>query len=347
MSVALLLVHGDDSLELDETVAAFARRVSDGQATEIVPERSPDEAAIDRAQVAAGSIGLFGTQLAVLRQPLRAAGRSTAAGDRLVSLVSELPDGGALALAELRSTRDANRPPALLERLADAVVTRGGSVETCVAPRRAELAAWIRRRAEVTGVQIEGRAAAALADRVGGAVLESDVERGEQTRVADGELRKLATYAGERPISAEDVQLLVADTQPASIYGITNALDRRDRAATATAVRRSIDEGQPVLRILAALQGRISDLIVARDLTARRATPQELTRRIGRGNARMAQRLAEAAGRYEGAELEEMLAGLFEADLAIKTNVMAPEPALVAWLGEFVLGTERARRTAR
>jgi DNA polymerase-3 subunit delta len=182
---------------------------------------------------------------------------------------------------------------------------------------------------------------------VGGAVLESDVERGEQTRVADGELRKLATYAGERPISAQDVQLLVADTQPASIYGITNALDRRDRAATATAVRRSIDEGQPVLRILAALQGRISDLIVARDLSARRATPQELTKRIGRGNARMAQRLAEAAGRYEGAELEEMLAGLFEADLAIKTNVMAPEPALVAWLGEFVLGTERARRTAR
>jgi hypothetical protein len=49
MSVALLLVHGDDSLELDETVAAFARRVSDGQKTEIVPERSPDEAAIDRA----------------------------------------------------------------------------------------------------------------------------------------------------------------------------------------------------------------------------------------------------------------------------------------------------------
>jgi DNA polymerase III delta subunit len=61
----------------------------------------------------------------------------------------------------------------------------------------------------------------------------------------------------------------------------------------------------------------------------------------------MAQRLAEAAGRYEGAELEAMLAGLFEADLAIKTNAMAPEPALVAWLGEFVLGTERARRTAR
>jgi DNA polymerase III delta subunit len=345
VSVSLLLVHGDDSLELDETVAAFARRVSDGQKTEIVPERSPDEAAIDRARVEAGSIGLFGTQLTVLRQPLRAAGRSTTAADRLVSLVSELPDGAALALAELRASRDATRPPALLTRLEGAVVTRGGRVESCIAPRRAELAAWIRRRAEVAGLKIEGRAAAALADRVGGAVLESDVERGEQTRMADGELRKLATYAGERPITHEDVELLVADTQPASIYAITNALDRQDRASAANAVRRAIDEGQPVLRIMGALQGRVSDLIVARDLSARRATPQELTKRVGRGNARMAQRLAEAAGRYDQAELEAMLAGLFEADLAIKTNAMAPEPALVSWLGEYVLGRPTARRS--
>jgi hypothetical protein len=32
-----------------------------------------------------------------------------------------------------------------------------------------------------------------------------------------------------------------------------------------------------------------------------------------------------------------MLIGLFEADLAIKTNVMDEEPALAAWLGEHLL----------
>ena len=93
-----------------------------------------------------------------------------------------------------------------------------------------------------------------------------------------------------------------------------------------------------MLRILGALQGRLSDLIVARDLAGRGATPAELTKRVGRGNARMAERLAEAARRYTAVELEAMLIGLFEADLAIKSNAMEPEPALVAWLGEFVIG---------
>jgi DNA polymerase III delta subunit len=70
---------------------------------------------------------------------------------------------------------------------------------------------------------------------------------------------------------------------------------------------------------------------------ARKTPPAEIAKRIARGNARMAERLVEAARRYRGEELEAMLIGLFEADMAIKTNVMEEEPALVAWLGEFLL----------
>ena len=113
--------------------------------------------------------------------------------------------------------------------------------------------------------------------------------------MADGELRKLATYAGDRAISAEDVEALVADTRPASLFAITNAIDRREPAAAAAALERAIGEGQPVLKIMAALEGRIADLIVARELTAGGAGPQELTTRVGRGNARMAERIAESA----------------------------------------------------
>jgi DNA polymerase III delta subunit len=79
-----------------------------------------------------------------------------------------------------------------------------------------------------------------------------------------------------------------------------------------------------------------------RDLMARRAAPQEIARRAARGNTRMAERLVEAANRYHPHELEAMLRGLFEADLAIKTNAMQPEPAVTAWLGEHLLGTRRA-----
>jgi DNA polymerase III delta subunit len=349
MSASLLLAHGDDGFGLDQAVSRFAASIGASDRVEVVAERSPDEAAIDRARLEAGSVGLFGARLAVLRQPIRAAGRSTAAAERLLALVAELPDGAALALVDGRATRDATRPPPLLGKLADAVRARGGEVVERLAPRRGELQAWIRHRATELELAIEPRAAAVLAERIGGAVAESDIERGEQTRMADGELRKLATYADGRPITAEDVELLVADTRPASLFAITNAIDRRDAAAASTAVDRALADGQPVLRILGALQGRLSDLIVARDLAARGAAPAEISRRVGRGNARMAERLVQAARRYSEEELERMLIGLFEADLAIKSNAMEPEPALVAWLGEFVIGmpSERPATTRR
>jgi DNA polymerase III delta subunit len=343
MTAALLLVHGDDGFAIDQALAAFAARVEVAERTEIVPERSPDEAAIDRARLESATVGMFGAHLVVLRQPLFAAGRSTAANDRLLALVADLPEGAALALAELRPSRDAGKPPALLKRIADAVTERGGAVEERAAPRRNQLQGWIRSHAEELGVPIEPRAAAMLAERIGGAIWESDIERGQQTRVADGELRKLATYAGTRAISTADVEALVSDTRPASLFAITNAIDRREPAAAAAAVERAIGEGQPVLRIMASLEGRIADLIVARDLAISGADPRELTKRVGRGNARMAERIAEAARRYSGAELEAMLRGLFEADLAIKANQMAEEPALVAWLGEYLLATRPTR----
>lgn len=347
MSASLLLVHGDDGLGIDLAVARFVERLGNPDRTVLSPERSPDEQALDRARVEAASIGLFGPHLVILRQPLRAAGRSVAAADRLVDLVRELPDGGALALAELRPSRDVARPPALLRRLAAAVSDAGGEVDERQAPRRNELGSWTTRHAASLGIRIEPRAAALLAERVGGSVWETDIERGEQTRVVDAELRKLSLHAGERPISVTDVEALTADTRPASVFAITNALDRREPAAAAAALQRALAESQPVLRITASLAGRVSDLIVARDLADRGMSGPDLTRRVGRGNARMAERIVQAARRYEPAELEAMLNGLYEADVAIKTNAVEPESAVTAWLGTYLLGSRRVPRSGR
>jgi DNA polymerase III delta subunit len=337
VSIHLLLAHGDDGFGLDTALREFAREADATDRTDIVPERSPDEAAIDRARLEAGTMSMFGTHLAVLRQPLRAAGRATTAADRLIGLVNDLPDGSALALVEERPSRDYAKPPALLKRLADAVRARGGRVEEHPAPRRGDLRGWITSHAARTGVKIEVRAAHVLAERIGGQIWETDVERGEMTRIADSELRKLATYAGERPISVDDVEALTADTRPASVFAITNAIDRREPAAAADALRRALAEGQPGLRILASLAGRVSDLIVARELVAAKTPPAEIAKRIARGNTNVGQRLVDAARRYRGEELDAMLVGLFEADLAIKMNAMEEEPALVAWLGEHLL----------
>ncbi len=339
MTAPLILLHGDDGFGLDLALREFASSIDATERIEIVPDRTPDEPALDRARLEAGTMSMFGAHLTVLRQPLKAAGRSTSAADRLLALVGDLPDGSALALVEERPSRDITKPPALLKRLADAVRERGGRVEEHGAPRRNELRGWITSHAARVGIPIEVRAAHVLAERIGGAIWETDIERGEMTRIADSELRKLATYAGDRPITADDVAALTADTRPSSVFAITNALDRREPAAMADALRRALDEGQPGLRILATLSGRVSDLIVARDLAASRTPPGEIAKRVARGNANVARRLVEAASRYRGEELEAMLIGLWVADVAIKSNEMDEEPALVAWVGEHILAS--------
>ena len=342
---SLLLAYGDDGFGLDAEVRAFAAALDAVDRVEIVPERIPDEAAIDRARLEAGTASMFGAHLTVLRQPLRAAGRSNAATERLLALVGDLPPGAALALVEERSSRDAGRPPALLTQLASAVRDRGGRVAEISAPRRGELRGWIAAHATSLGLEIETRAAHVLAERIGGAIWESDVERGQQTRVADAELRKLATYAGGERISVAHVEAVTADTRPASVFAVTNAIDRREPVAAADALRRALDDGQPGLRILASISARVSDLIAARDLAARGTAPNEIAKRLTRGNAGAAGRLVDAARRYQGEELDAMLIGLHEADVAIKTNVMGEEPALVAWLGAHLLA-RRARDSA-
>jgi DNA polymerase III delta subunit len=341
MSGSVLLAHGDDAFEIDRAVGAFGGRVAATGSVTLLPERTPDEAILEQAHLEAASVGMFGSPLVVLRQPLRAAGTSQAAADRLLALVESLPDGAALALAELRPSRDVGRPPALLARLEAAVRGIGGEVVTCAAPRRDELRGWVTAHAAALGIAIRPPAAAALAGRVGG-VWENDIERSEQTRVADGELRKLALAAGDRPIDVADVEALVADIRPPSVNAVANAIERRDGRRAAEALTRALDEGEPVLRIMAAIEGRLADLIAARDLIARGATPAELTKRLRPGNPAGAEKTATAARRYSGAELEGMLTGLFEADLAIKTQSAEPDAALTAWLGTYVLGASPA-----
>ena len=144
-------------------------------------------------------MSLFDTHLTVLRQPLRAAGRSSAAAERLLALVSDLPDGSALALVEERPSRDIAKPPALLKRARRRGDGARRSRHRASHPDAASSEAGSRHTRHA--LPIETRAAHVL--RIGSAagIWETDVERGEMTRVADSELRKLATYAGERPIT--------------------------------------------------------------------------------------------------------------------------------------------------
>jgi len=104
MTEPILLAYGDDGFGLDAALREFATSVDAVDRVEIVPDRTPDEASIDRARLEAGTASMFGAHLTVLRQPLRAAGRSNSAIDRLLAVINELPPD-----RRWRSSRSARR----------------------------------------------------------------------------------------------------------------------------------------------------------------------------------------------------------------------------------------------
>ena len=70
MSAPLILLHGDDGFGLDLALREFGREIDATDRVEILPDRSPDEATLDRARLEAGTMSMFGAHLTVLRQPL-------------------------------------------------------------------------------------------------------------------------------------------------------------------------------------------------------------------------------------------------------------------------------------
>ena len=206
MSAPVILLHGDDGFGLDLALREFAVEVDATERIEILPDRSPDETALDRARLEAGTMSMFGAHLTVLRQPLKVAGRSTSAADRLLRLVHDLPDGSALALVEERPSRDITKPPALLKRLADAVRERGGRIEEHGAPRRGELRGWItahaareRARPLITRPELPGPSIAPAVNRARGAQRAGvSVPAGHRGQLDHAEQRFLDVTRGER-----------------------------------------------------------------------------------------------------------------------------------------------------
>ncbi|HEX5148490.1 MAG TPA: hypothetical protein VFW02_05370, partial [Candidatus Limnocylindrales bacterium] len=159
------------------------------------------------------------------------------------------------ALVILDATQSGAKAPSL-KRLADAVVAGGGTIRRYDSPRRGALAGWIEAEARRRGLTLAPGAAKALAERIGGLVDLNDVERRHQTRIASGELEKLALYRGDAPVTAEDVRALVAEAVPGSVWAFTDAVGER-RAAVALELLDRLLEITPEPVLLAVLHRRV------------------------------------------------------------------------------------------
>lgn len=176
-----------------------------------------------------------------------------------------------------------------------------------------------------TGKRVDHAGEARLAELVG-----------DDARTLAQELAKLVAYVGDRKvIGADDVDAMVTRVASDPFFALGNAVEARDLPAALGVLSRSLADGASTFMILGSLAGTVRRLLVERE-RARRAVGD---RRIGSAREWEAQVLPlvskeelgarkpygfwmkyQASMRFSRDELLDALAGLAEADVAMKSG---------------------------
>jgi DNA polymerase III delta subunit len=332
VTTPLAYFWGDDAFTIERAVDAFAAALGGAEAPldrwTVNAENDPaagdaPEAGgstrrstlLDELEMRAATAPMFGGgTLIVLRQPAPLL-RSRASAQRLLDIMSRLAPGNGFAFSEVRT--DSRRQASTTDVLRRAVAAAGGTVTEFRAPGRESMERWIAQRASELGLRLGPGAARLLAERVGAYVREGDVDRRNQSVLANAELEKLALYRPSASISRDDVDSLVAEAIPGSVWAFLDAIAARRARDAATLAERLIAAGTPLPIILSQLHRRLRELIDVRDRLSQGTRPNELPRVLGMQPFR-AQKLAEQAAGWRIAELEDALDGLLELDLETK-----------------------------
>ena len=179
-------------------------------------------------------------------------------------------------------------------------------------PRREQLQAWIRERAAAAGAQVRPDAVARLAWLVGG-----------NLRTLDQELGKLSLYAGDRPVTREDVDLMVSSAREESVFAAVDAvLERRPGVAT-RALYALLEDGTGVSSIINLLARQVRLVLLARGLLESGVEDRgEIGTRIGLRQGFALEKTLRQARRFRTGYMADIHRRLLEADLASKTGRM-------------------------
>ena len=207
---------------------------------------------------------------------------------------------------------------------------KGGKItlEELNTPDARTLPGWLQSYARSRNIAIDGRAVQTLADFVG-----------PNLRQLDNELEKLATYAGRRPITGEDVKLLVSDASEALIWDLTDALSQRNgrRAMQSLYELRKGDANPFYLLTMVARQYRIMLKVKAAMHRVRNSgsggSEFDLAK-ITEEKPYSVKKAMAQANNYSLAELIAIMNRLLEADYAMKTGA-DPETEIDVLIAEL------------
>lgn len=136
-----------------------------------------------------------------------------------------------------------------------AQLSKKGWLHVLEAPR--QVAPWVREEAKARGVKIDPAAVNRLVDAVGN----------DLSRLALA-VEQLALYAGDRAVTADDVDDLIADTRERSVFELTDAIGAADRPRALAAVAALCDQRESAVGVVVMLARHIRQLSMLHTLRA-------------------------------------------------------------------------------
>jgi DNA polymerase III subunit delta len=170
------------------------------------------------------------------------------------------------------------------------------------------------------------REAAALARRAGlsidPALVEMLVEAlaADLTRIAV-EVEKMALYAQGRPVTEEDVGLLVPDARATTIFALVGALGRRDRSRSLEILDTLFRDGEYLPVALSFLSAQFRAALVAKEAGLR--SPQQIQGHFAKMGVQMwgsrAEQVFQTVAKFSKPQLERAMELTFETDRDLRS----------------------------
>ncbi len=182
-------------------------------------------------------------------------------------------------------------------------------VEVHNKPKRNEMLDWLQERFRLRGTRISMDALQHL-----------QYLGGDDTRRLDGEIEKLALYAGDRMIERSDIDLMVSASRQESIFRVIDAIIDGQPPRALSGLRNLLDNGESIEGVFALLSRQVRLLILSKHLMSARVNRGELRRRLRINNDWVLDKTCRQANSRSMDQLTDMHRQMLDVDIQIKTG---------------------------
>ncbi|MCL5429511.1 MAG: DNA polymerase III subunit delta [Chloroflexi bacterium] len=319
-SPTVYLFHGDDENAMHDAVAGLQSKLGDAAAAGMnTASFEGPSISFDALRNAAQATPFLATRRLVTLKGASKVFSAEAARERFLQFLEQIPPSTALVLMEI---------PELNEKhwLVKWMKSAGGRgfVREFNLPKGAQMAAWIREKANELGGEIQPQAAAALAQLIG-----SDKE------AATREIEKLLAYAAyHRPVEAADVATIsLPSGEQGDFFALIDSLTS-GHGARAMEMLEALFLERDHIMLFFSLVGHFRLLLQARELVDTGRGDINLAKELGIHPYR-AEKLAAQARRFSMGTLEAIYNRLVELDEQIKTGKIETGLAMEIFVAEL------------